>query len=382
LDLLHVVAFIAGAVIAVWSCLSAIRAFMIPGAQHHLMGRIVFRSTQAIFLAIGKRVDPETRSTLYPMFGPLGLLAIYGTVMFLNGFGFAMMFWAVGGKDLSPHGVASALIDSGSALSTLGFASLQDLPRSSLSVFEALATTTVSALLIGYLPVIFSTFLNAEQAVTDLETETGGARCGPEVLVSIQHSRTGDERWKDWSKWFGRVGKNHGSLVANLILRAPESQTSWVTAAWSVLDAAALRQSVVEGGGDRDAAYCLGIGSDAAHRAIRFLGFADNGPATPGCTRAEFDAACGQLREEGIPLVPDLDAGWEHFSVLRAAYAPQLATLAAIKGAPDAPLDCADNTAPAPHREPLALPIRLGAPMPVPQPRPSVGGTAPASVRP
>jgi len=360
-DVLHLIACAAGAAIVVWSNASAIRSFMIPGAQHHLMGRLVFRVSQSVFLAIGRRLSPRRRNDFYTLYGPIGLLGVYALISFLNGVGCALIFWAIGGNDFSAAGVSKALVDSGSALSTLGFSDIEDVPRGFLSVIEAMATTTVSALLIGYLPVIFSTFLAAEHAASDLEAETGGARCGAEVLAAIERSRAGEETWRAWSKWFGRIGKHHGSLVGNLIMRAPEAHTSWLTAAGAVLDAAALRQTVMAGGGAPDAAWCLSSGVAAARRSTHFLGF-DNDAAPsgdPGVSRADFDAACRHIADAGIPLVADLDGAWTQFAALRASYVRQLATLAAVKGTAVASLDCSQADRP----EPVSLPVRRGRPL-------------------
>ncbi|MFM9105869.1 MAG: hypothetical protein ACKOWF_04140 [Chloroflexota bacterium] len=365
MDAIHLVVFFLGAVLVGWSCLSAIRAFMIPGAQHHLMGRLVFRGAQALFLAIGRMLPAGERGPFYSLYGPIGLLGVYALAMVLIGIGFGAMFWAVARHAFSMDGLASALIDSGSALSTLGFTTLTDVPRSLLSVLEALAATTVSALLIGYLPVIFSAYLATEQTVADLEAETGGARCGVEVLIAIERSRNGDDLWKSWTRWFSRVGKHHGSLVGNMFMRAPETHTSWVAAAGSVLDAAALRQAAVAGPADPAAAYCLATGSAAAERATHFLGFDSGaraaGAAAPGprTDRAGFDAACDLLAAAGVPLRADREAAWTEFAALRDAYIRQMVTLAGIKATPLSALDCGRAVTP----DPVAVPVRRGRPL-------------------
>jgi hypothetical protein len=361
---IDLVAFVAGLATVFLAFGSSIRIFMLPGERHHPLARLVFRGTQTVFLLLGRLAPAgRDRSNLYGLFGPTALLAVYATVILLMGVGFAAMFWAIE-DGTALERLESAYVDSGSALSTLGFANLDDFRPTSLSVIEALLTTTVSALLIGYLPVIFSTYLHTAQAVADLESETGGARGGAEVLLAMQavDGEPGAAApWKAWTTWFGRLGASHGSLVGNLFLRSPEPHRSWVQAAGSVLDAAALDLTVIDGRPSAAVRRCLDTGIAALDRAVHFLGF-DSGRMpddAPGVSRADFETACDQLADGGITVVPDRDAAWQAFMALRARYDRQLRTLARVKDSPCHTLACGAPEAQAP----LRLPVLAGKPL-------------------
>jgi hypothetical protein len=361
---LNWIVFAVGMVIVGWSSVNAIRTFMLPGATNPGIGRAVFRVVQLLFLGLGKLLPSDrARAALFSVFGPVSLLGVYITLIALNGIGFAFMFWSLGERS-----VKEAMVASGSSLSTLGFASFTELPDTALSVVEAMATTTISALLIGYLPSIFSSYLTAEQAVHELESQVGNPDCGPNVLATFNRRDAPgkmDDFWDTWSSWFAKLGLNHGSLVGTLFLRSPQAGPTWVQAASAVLDAAALQLSVVDQPQSASAQGVIDSGATALLRSIGRAGFVAPSPTgapetDAGVTRAEFDAACTRLAAAQLPLKDDRDAAWHAFAAHRARYAAALAALSRIKGSPFVSVSCESPAKP----DHLHLPIRRGRHLP------------------
>ncbi|WP_371079168.1 hypothetical protein, partial [Salmonella enterica] len=98
-------------------------------------------------------------------------------VLFLIGYG--LMIYGVSGR--MPLG--EAMRQSGSSLLTLGFAATD---RSEQTVIDFAAAATgpiVIALLIGFLPTIYSVYLEREQAVMMLTVSGGGPAWGAEILA-------------------------------------------------------------------------------------------------------------------------------------------------------------------------------------------------------
>ena len=48
------------------------------------------------------------------------------------------------------------------------------------------------------------------------------------------------DQWRAWETWFADLQESHSSLPALVFFRAPQPENSWITAAGTVLDAAAL----------------------------------------------------------------------------------------------------------------------------------------------
>ncbi|MFM9105874.1 MAG: hypothetical protein ACKOWF_04165 [Chloroflexota bacterium] len=357
-DTVNAAMFLVGLAIVGWSSVNAIRTFMLPGAANPGIGRIVFACVQRFFLALG-RVAPGdgARTALYSVFGPVSLLAVYITLILINGIGFACMFWSLGQRTIE-----EALIASGSSLSTLGFASFSQLSDTALSVVEAMSTTTISALLIGYLPTIFSSYLSCEKSVRELEARIENPDCGPHILATFS-ARNAPEAmsafWDDWTSFFTQMNVSHGTMVGTLFLRSPQSGRTWVQGSGSVLDAAALSESVLDQPSDPAARRCLAAGATTLRQFVGHAGF-ERQPLTgdpeldSGVTRAEFETACDQLAAEKFAVKADREAAWQEFVAIRATYGAALMALARIKYSPCMSIACA---APAKH-EHLHLPFR------------------------
>jgi hypothetical protein len=248
------------------------------------------------------------------------------------------MFWAV-----SPDSLYAAFRESGSALFTLGFSAVDGLPLLILSFSEASFGLMLVALLIAYLPTMYAAFSRREVAVTKLEVRAGNPP-SPVEMLSRFHRIHGLERlqpeWEHWETWFAEVEESHSSLAALVFFRSPRSKNSWVNAAGTVLDAAALRQSLVDLPPEPQAALCIRAGYLALRHISDFFGIAyDPNPAPDqpvSITRAQFDEACRELEDAGLPLKADRDQAWRDFSGWRVNYDTVLLALARLTAAPPA----------------------------------------------
>jgi hypothetical protein len=362
-DSLNILVFVVGVMIVGWATVSAIRAFMLPGATNPSVGRLVFRVVQLFFLGLGRFLPSESaQTTLYSVYGPISLLGVYITLILINGIGFSFMFWSLGQRS-----VEEALIASGSSLSTLGFASFTQLPDTALSVVEAMTTTTISALLIGYLPSIFSSYLASEQIIHSLEAKVSNPDCGPHILISFSGPSAPEpigQFWDSWTELFTKMSASHGTMVGSLFLRSPQPKRTWVQGAGAVMDAAALSESVLGQPSDPKARQMLTAGATTLRNAISRVGFkhqhlTGDPEIDSGVTRAEFESACDQLAAAGFPVKTDRDAAWQAFVAIRATYGASLQALAKIKYSPCMTISCQ----PSRHQH-LHLPFRRGKKLP------------------
>lgn len=335
----RVAVFLAGAAVVITTVLSAVESFVVPRAAPVLLTRSVFVSSRWLFgLAIRGRDDDEVDRVM-ALFAPLTLLVLPGVWLTIVVGGYTALFWSV-----EQRGLRDAFRTSGSSLLTLGFQE----PRSVFGTFLALTAATLGvglvALLITYLPSMYSAFARRETVVALLEVRAGSPPSAVEMLWRFQdiHGLDRlDDLWTSWERWFADVEESHTSLAALPHFRSPRPGRSWVTAAGAVLDAASIRASALDLPRAPEAELCIRAGFLALRHIADYFGIiydADPSPTDPvSVSREEFDAACTRLAHSGVPLVSDLDQAWRAFSGWRVNYDAVLLALAALTVAPPAP---------------------------------------------
>ena len=338
--LLRVAAFVAGGFVVVYTILSAIRIFVLPRPAQVLLFRLVFQNFRRLFDLRARKTDTYAdRDRVMALYAPISLFFIPIVLMSLVLMGFMSIYWA-----LSPLSLVESFKLSGSALLTLG-SFTNDEPL--LMVFEfaeALLGMILVALLIAYLPTIYSAFTRRETQVQLLEG-CAGTPPSPWELISRSH-RTGEldqlrEFWAEWQIWFAEIEESHTSLAALAFFRSPRPELSWITAAGVVLDAAALMLSTVDTRREPRAAFCIRSGYLALRQIAMFFGVPyseDPAPTDPiAITREEFDQACDYLAEQDVPLLSDRDQAWRDYAGWRVNYDKELISLAGLTMAPYAP---------------------------------------------
>lgn len=329
----------AGLLVILFSTAFAIRTFMIPAGAPPLINRSVFRFTQAIFeITVRPMRSDAHRHSILSLYAPISLLVVLAVNLILLGLGYTLAFYGAGMKPF-----IRAFLYSGSALSTLGFES----PGSHflvimLSATEALTVATVVALLIGYLPGIYASYQQREQAVDNLDELAGSPPDGPSVLagyVQTYSAASLGNLWAAWLAWFRDLGSSGKTLSGELYLRSSRWDRSWICAAGAILDAASLTDSSVDLSTDPAAARLVSAGARALRQVLEPLQIAcPENPAWPAVpiniSRAEFDDAYDAIATLGLPMKPDRDAAWAAFAQLRVQYECQLMTLVRLKKPP------------------------------------------------
>src|SRR5579859_2221441 len=347
--LLKIVAFAAGLGLVVAAVASAVQAFVLPRAAADPVVRVVFRALRRLFnLAMRPARGYEQRDRIMALYGPLGLLTLLPTWLIMTNVGYMGMFWALGAGSWY-----DAFKISGSSLLTLGFATGNHLALTVLEFSEATLGLILVALLIAYLPTIYSAFARRESAVSLLEVRAGSPPSATELIERYQRLHGLDNLhplWEQWEIWFAELEESHTSLAALVFFRSPKPQQSWVTAAGAVLDAAALVNAAIDVKHDLQADMTIRAGYLALRSIADFFGVVHNANPKPtdpiSVSRAEFDAAWDHMAERGVPLKADRDKAWANFAGWRVNYDRVLIALAQITMAPHAPWS-SDRTPPA-----------------------------------
>jgi len=319
---------------------AALRTFVLPRGS-------VVRLTRIISLVIRRVLDLvlrpshtyETRDRVMALYAPIVLMAMVAVWLVMLVVGFSTIFLAI-----EDRGVSRAVTEAGSSLFTLGF----ERPSGDVASFFAFLAAAfglgVVALLIAYLPTIYSSFSRREVLVAYMSARAGTP---PRAVDLIQRAHLIDklhdldDLWERYQLWFAELEETHTSLPLLNFFRSPSPDRSWVTAAGAILDSASLMNSTVDAGWHPMAGLLVRSG----YTALRSIGdyFGIDHPADPRpddpitISRDEWEAACAELESVGVPLREDRDQAWRDFAGWRVNYDTVLVTLAGLVAAPYAP---------------------------------------------
>ena len=337
---LRVVLFLLGASIVISTCISALRTFVLPRRAPDFINRSVFVIVRKFFdLRIKNMSSYEKKDRAMELYAPITLIGLPVTWLICIQAGYICLLLAV--DDLSLY---DAFVTSGSSLLTLGFRLVNNVPSTILIFSEATIGLMMIAMLIAYLPTIYSAFSRREAAVTMLETRAGSPPSSINMIkryATLRRLELLGEIWARWEVWFIDIEESHTSLTALIFFRSPQPHRSWVGAAGTVLDGAALTLSCVDIPRDTQADLCIRAGYLSLRYIASVFGIdydTDPAPDDPiSITRAEFDVAWNDMAEAGVPLKGDQDQAWRDFVGWRVNYDRVLLSLAELAIIPYTP---------------------------------------------
>ena len=339
--ILQIIVALGGAFLVVWTFLSAARTFVVPRSQRQVLTALLFSFSRRIFdLLVQRRETYEEKDRIMALYAPLTLLMLVPFWLLITALGYSLIYWALG---ITPW--TEAFITSGSSLLTLGYAKFDSFLFHLVSFSEAVIGLMLVAMLIAYLPTMYSAFSRRETAVALLEVRAGWPPTAPELLWRMRGMDMDEaerkEFWRSWEQWFTEIDENHTTLAALVFFRSPRANLSWVLSAGVVLDGAALSLSLLEDEGSPTKSVVLRAGFLALRRIADFFRIPYNPdphfPEDPiSITREEFDAACARLEAQGMRLKADRDLAWQNFGGWRVNYDQTLNALAKLTMAPEA----------------------------------------------
>jgi hypothetical protein len=334
------VAFVGGSTLVLVVLLSAIRTVILPRGEPVLITRYVFVSLRSIFTLWVRRAKTyEERDRSFAMFSPIALVLLAGVWVTLVMIGFTGIHWALGVDPLR-----EAFYLSGSSLLTLGFEPAPSLPTHIAAFVEATLGLGLIALLISYLPSIYSAFQRRELLVARLTTRAGEPASAVKMIRrhhELNRLEALDDLWDDWETWFADVEETHTSNPSLVFFRSISHRRSWVAAAGVILDTASLRASTLDMPENAQAQLCIRAGYLALRRIADYFGIQNDHDPKPddpiSIDRSEFEALYDELGSYGVPLRPDRDACWRDYHGWRVNYDTVLLALAGLTMAPYAP---------------------------------------------
>jgi Ion channel len=267
-------------------------------------------------------------------FGPLSLLLLLAFWAAGLIFGFALLQYGFGGHEQisgEPLTFGKIIYHSGETFFTLGYGDI--VPTSgaarALSVLEAGMGFAFLGIVIGYLPVVYSSFSRREIQISMLDARAGSPPTAVELLARLAGRSDGpsidqrvlDQVLRDWERWSAELLESHISYPVLSFFRSQHSNQSWLGALTTMLDVTSLILIGVEGVHPGQAKLTFAMARHAAVDLAQVVNAQYDSHAPERLLEAEFDGLRGALASAGLKLRDD-DEARNKLTRLRSMYEP------------------------------------------------------------
>jgi hypothetical protein len=302
---------------------SVIKTLLIPqnlsSSVNAVVARLVLSCSR---LLTGRMKSLHRRERILSAGAPMFLFMLLVTWILLLYVAFALML-----LPFTRHGLPAAFRLSGSSLFTLGFATPAGAAPYGIVFAAAISGLGVIALMIGYMPTIYSAYNRRETLVIMLEALAGKPPWGPELLARQQligNVSYLPRLYERWTEWAADISESHTTYQTLIYFRSRFPENPWPLALLAVLDAAALQLSLCPSSAPSEARPLLRVGYITMRSLARSLQLPysdDPHPDDPlELTREDFDLAVKHLDEAGWVFDRKPDEAWRHFRGWRVNY--------------------------------------------------------------
>jgi hypothetical protein len=333
----HVLTAISGFVI-IWVVLrDAFETVVLPRAvtRHFQLTAWFYRRTWIPWLRIAKRINTTSRQQNFlGYFGPLSLILLLGFWAASLIFGFALIQYGIGGHEQlsnEPLTFGRILYHSGETFFTLGYGDIVPTsgPARALAVLEAGMGFAFLGVVIGYIPVVYSSFSRREIQISMLDARAGSPPTAAELLGRLagrsenpgMDQKVLDEVLRGWERWAAELLESQISYPALTFFRSQHSNQSWLAALTTMLDVTSLLLVGIEGVYPGQAKLTFAMARHAAVDLAQVVGAQYDPAASDRLPETEFDALRESLVAAGLRLRSD-ETGREKLAKLRAMYEP------------------------------------------------------------
>jgi hypothetical protein len=299
-----------------------------------------YRRTWIPWRKIAGRIrTPSRQQSFLGYFGPLSLLlllAFWAASLIL---GFALLQHGIGGHEQlgnEPLTFGRILYHSGETFFTLGYGDIVPTTGAAraLSVLEAFMGFAFLGVVIGYIPVVYSSFSRREIQISMLDARAGSPPTAVELLVRLAGRSDGpieqrvlDEVLRDWERWAGELLESQISYPVLSFFRSQHSNQSWLGALLTMLDVTSLVITGIEGIHPGQARLTFAMGRHAAVDLAQVVNARYDPQAAERLTEAGFDSLREALAGAGLKLRAGDDAR-QKLNKLRSMYEPYVHSMA------------------------------------------------------
>ncbi|HXY78288.1 MAG TPA: potassium channel family protein [Candidatus Acidoferrales bacterium] len=303
--------------------------------RHFQLTAWFYRRTWIPWRRIAEHIKTTSRQQNFlGYFGPLSLILLLGFWAAGLILGFALIQHGIGGHEQlskEPMTFGRILYHSGETFFTLGYGDI--VPTSgtarALSVIEAGMGFAFLGVVIGYIPVVYSSFSRREIQISMLDARAGSPPTAAELLVRLagrsedrgMEQTVLDEVLRDWERWAAELLESQISYPALTFFRSQHSNQSWLGALTTMLDVTALVMVGIEGVHPGQAKLTFAMARHAAVDLAQVVNARYDPAAGDRLPAAEFESLRESLAAAGLRLKAD-DAGREKLAKLRSMYEP------------------------------------------------------------
>jgi hypothetical protein len=294
---------------------------------------VFYRFSWRAWRRIARRIRrDQEREAFLSVYGPASLLGLLVLWIFLQLIGWSFVWLGLRNELSDVHDFSDALYYAGVGFFTIGFGDIVPTrgPARPLTIFEAFTGLLTTALVIGYLPTLYSAYSRREELLPVLDTVFEERVSGIGLIAA--HFPQGDPTplWNfcdEWERWCAAVEVSHGSYPMLALFRSQRPHQSWIGALSLLADMSVTLGAVVDVPRRSDALRLyrrvVRAVDVVAHRVPAINEDARPDPLTESSFRVVYDL----LASRDAPLRP-FDDAWADVRALRGAYLPRLTALA------------------------------------------------------
>ena len=335
---MHIVATIVGILVILSVLLDAFETIVLPRKvqRSFRLTSWFYRNTWIPWVKVARHIRANSwRESFLGYFGPFSLilLLVFWAIGLI--FGFALMQFGLGehvrlGNEPITFGVL--LYHSGETFFTLGYGDIT--PTSPLArmlaVMEAGMGFAFLGVVVGYLPVIYSSFSNREMEISLLDSRAGSPPSAAELLARLgccPDPVVLDNIFRDWERWSADLLSSHISYPVLCFFRSQHSNQSWLGALTTMLDVTSLVLAGIDGIPKEQARLTFAMARHAAVDVAQLVNATYDPHATDRLAPEDLEQLRKTLATAGMRLRQDIDAD-QKLLKLRSLYEPYCDALA------------------------------------------------------
>ncbi len=325
-------------VFIIWAVLlDAFETVVLPRRvrRHFKLTAWFYRRTWIPWRKIAARIQNTIRQQNFlGYFGPLSLIllmAFWATALI---FGFSLIQYGIGGHEQlsgEPLTFGKIIYHSGETFFTLGYGDI--VPTSgaarALSVIEAGMGFAFLGIVIGYIPVVYSSFSRREIQISLLDARAGSPPSAVELLVRLAgrsedpgvDQKVFDEALRDWERWSAELLETQISYPVLTFFRSQHSNQSWLAALTTILDVTSLVLTGIEGVHPGQAKLTFAMSRHAAVDLAQVVNARHDPSAPDRLPEAALESLRNALASAGLKLRDD-DYARDKLAKLRSMYEP------------------------------------------------------------
>lgn len=280
-------------------------------SQRRRITILYYRLTWPPVRRIVRHLSSPSADTLLNYFGPLwmlGLVSFWAGLLIvafaLIGFGFGSPYYVAVG---APPAFFWDLYVSGTTLFTLGMGDIYPLSTAARveAILEAGVGLSLFALVIGYVPVLYSAFSRREVMVSLLDARAGSPPSGLELLRrGFDATDPGSFRamLADFERWGAELLELYLSYPVLMYYRSQHDRQSWLAALIAVADACALLLAARDERLERQAGFTFAVLRHLLVDVTPYMRIEPHPPHESRLGAGSFDDIEARLTEFGVRI--------------------------------------------------------------------------------